>query len=321
MLKGLYTAASGMLSVQTATDILASNLANVNTAGFKANRINYQGFADMLMHRINGFKTAPIGKLVTASRIYATFTNHAPGQITATGNPFDIAIEGDGFFTLKNAQGALCYTRAGNFTIDAAGFLTTPQGNRLQGDAGDIHVNPQDGPFTINRHGELSGRNGRIASLRITRFENNQALEKAGDNLYIAGPGAVEAAGSDYKVHPGMLEQSNVNPVMELINNIQACGCTSRCRRTSTCTMKRSERRSMRWAVPDNTNSRLKAPHPSPPPQGGREFIQNLPLINRMGMKDSGGENPKQDSNRRETTDAQSALHGGHRLPEPAVQH
>ncbi|HEY9746652.1 MAG TPA: flagellar hook-basal body protein [Oculatellaceae cyanobacterium] len=227
MLRGLYTAASGMLSAQMATDTLASNLANVNTIGFKGNKLNYQSFPEMLMNRLSSQGVAPVGSIMTGSQIYGTFTNFSQGQTVATGNTFDMAIEGGGFFTVKNRYGQLYYTRAGNFTIDENGFLTTLNGDRVQGELGDIQLNLDEGPFNINQRGELIARTRMVDRFKIARFVDDHALEKVGDNLYAAGrnaqllPAPAADASLGYKIHQGMLEQSNVNPVAEMVNNIQ----------------------------------------------------------------------------------------------------
>jgi flagellar basal-body rod protein FlgF len=226
MLRGLYTAASGMLGVQMANDTLAANLANLSTIGFKANKVNYQSFPEMLMNRISAQGTTPVGSIMTGSQLYETFTNFQQGQVTTTGNTFDMAIEGDGFFIIKNSRGQLYYTRAGNFTINEDGFVSTLSGDRVQGELGDIQVNLDEGPFNINQRGELVARNRRIDRIKIARFEDDHGLEKVGDNKYVASGAArllptSPNAPLGYKIHQGMLEQSNVNPVLELVNNIQ----------------------------------------------------------------------------------------------------
>lgn len=227
MLRGLYTAASAMIAAQMANDTLASNLANVNTVGFKANKVNYQSFPEMLMSRISDQGTASVGSIMTGSQVYETFTNHQQGQTANTGNTFDMAIEGDGFFTIKNARGQLYYTRAGNFTINEDGFVSTISGDRVQGDLGDIQVNLDEGPYNISQRGELTAKNRLIDKFKITRFADDHGLEKVGDNLYVPSnaaqqlPQPTAGASLGYKVHQGMLELSNVNPVMELVNNIQ----------------------------------------------------------------------------------------------------
>lgn len=227
MLRGLYTAASGMLATSIVTDTLANNLANVNTVGFKSNKVNYQSFPEMLLSRISDQGTAPIGSVMTGSHIYESFTNHAAGSMRETGNTFDMAVEGDGFFTIKKPNGEIYYTRAGNFTINPAGYLTTLNGDYVQGNLGNIQINLDQGPFTISRQGDLAGKDKTIDRLKIARFTDNQTLLKVGDNTYQKSNASQElpvppsGANLDYTIHQGVLEMSNVNPIAELVNNIQ----------------------------------------------------------------------------------------------------
>lgn len=228
MLKGIYTAAAGMLSANMAVDTLASNLANVSTVGFKGSKVNNQGFPEMLMKRVSELGEQTIGSISTGNQIFQSFVNHAPGAIHNTGNTFDMAIQGDGFFTTKSkTTGETLYTRAGNFTVDSEGYLSTTEGNRVQGRLGDIQLNMDDGPFLINPNGELTGKGKPIDQIQVTQFTNNQSLQKISDNNYAAGPATqikpeANAFGSSgYRVQQGALEESNVNPVMEMVNTIQ----------------------------------------------------------------------------------------------------
>jgi flagellar basal-body rod protein FlgG len=227
MLKGIYTAAAGMLGTEMAIDTLASNLANVSTIGFRSNRINFQNFPEMLIQKVSELGQKAVGGIMTGSQVFETFVNTMPGTIRPTGNPFDLAIQGDGYFTVKSANGDLFYTRAGNFRVDDDGYLTTTEGLRVQGKLGDIRLNQDQGPFNFSGSGQLTGRGQAIDQLQITRFENNQSLQKVNANLYAAGPAAKRRPGDvtdtrpGYSIVQGSVEESNVNPVMELVNTIQ----------------------------------------------------------------------------------------------------
>ncbi|HEY9686470.1 MAG TPA: flagellar basal-body rod protein FlgF [Coleofasciculaceae cyanobacterium] len=226
MLRGIYTAASGMLSVSMAEDTLANNLANVNTIGFKKNNVNFESFPEMLINRMGKGGQQAIGGLMTGSHIQGSYVSHTPGALRTTGNAFDLAIEGDGFFTVKAPNGKLYYTRAGNFTLDEQGYITTSNGDYLQGELGNIQLNLEDGKVHINSKGELFAGPRLVDRIKIARFADNQALEKVGDAYYqetsasrILPPAANQGLG--FRVHEGTLEESNVNPISELINNIQ----------------------------------------------------------------------------------------------------
>lgn len=227
MLRGLYTAAAGMMATETVTDTLASNLSNVNTLAYKGSKVNYQTFPEMMIQRINQNKQQEIGSLTTGSKVYETYMSFAPGPIKQTGNTFDMAIQGQGFFTVSKGGGEPYYTRAGNFTINENGFLATMDGALVQGKLGNIQLSQDGGPFTVNPQGEITGRTGVIDQLKIARFKDENTLQKASDNLYKASPNStllpepLTGQPLGYKINSGSLEESNVNPVAELVNNIQ----------------------------------------------------------------------------------------------------
>jgi flagellar basal-body rod protein FlgF len=228
MLKGLYTAAAGMLATSMATDTLAVNLANINTVGYKGSKMNFQTFAEMMINKIDAQGQQPIGSIMTGSKVFESFVNYKPGAVHETGNPFDVALSGDGFFAVKSGDGKPFYTRAGNFTIDGQGFLTTMNGEYVQGKLGNIQLNLDEGPFAISPKGEITGKGRIIDQLQVTRFTDNQSLEKVSDNLYQEGPNSKKmpdptatGAPAGFKVLQGALEESNVSPVSELISNIE----------------------------------------------------------------------------------------------------
>ncbi len=228
MLRGLYTAAAGMLAATTATDTLASNLANVNTVGFKGDKLNFQNFPQMLINKMTNQEQSQIGSIMTGSQVYQSFVNFAPGAIHETGNTFDLALHGDGFFTVKSAtDGKTYYTRAGNFTVDAQGFLSTVNGDYVQGKLGNIQMNLDNAPFVINPQGVITGNGKQIDQLAVARFADNQTLQKVTDNLYQTTatsqllPPTQTGQALSYKIQQGGLEDSNINPVAELVNNIQ----------------------------------------------------------------------------------------------------
>lgn len=228
MLRGIYTAAAGMLATQMATDTLANNLANVNTTGFKGSSINFQSFPEMVIQRMSGQGQETVGSLNTGSKVYGTANNFATGAMHETGNTFDMALEGDGFFTVKTAAGQTYYTRAGNFSINDEGYLTTSNGDYVQGELGNIQFKLDQGPFNINTAGEVSAKNHSVIDrLKITRFADNKTLEKVSDTYYQPSPitqilpDAPSGGTAGYQVHQGELEMSNVNPISELVNNIQ----------------------------------------------------------------------------------------------------
>jgi flagellar basal-body rod protein FlgG len=232
MIRGIYTAAAGMMANMIETDTLADNLANVNTTGFKRRGVTFQTFPEMLLKRVqsgaegsqDSDNAAEVGKLATGSQVRGTVIQFQQGGMIQTGNPVDLALEGDGFFAVSLPNGETAYTRAGNFTLNAAGEITTMEGNPVQGEGGGPITIPAGKTFTVNSEGAVVVDNNPIDKLKITRFENNATLEKLGLTLFKATPASQEIPlGSDKKqtlVHQGMLETSNANAVTEMIHSL-----------------------------------------------------------------------------------------------------
>jgi flagellar basal-body rod protein FlgF len=226
MIRGLYTAAAGMLAQTVATDTMANNLANINTAGFKRNGVSFQGFPEMLMHRIQGTGGAKpaIGSLYSGSAVHNTSTNFVQGSLHQTGNPLDVGLQGDGFFTVKTGNGQTRYTRDGSFTLNATGELVTQTGEKVQGTNGTIVV-PAGSVVAISPNGTISAisQTGSepLGKLALAQFDDNKALQKVGNNLYQAPAGVTpKTTPNTVAVAQGSLESSNVNAVSELVNSI-----------------------------------------------------------------------------------------------------
>lgn len=222
MLRGLYTAASGMLVNMISTEIGANNLANVSTVGFKKSAVNFQNFPELLLRQINDQGTKNIGSISTGSRMLTAFPQFTQGTLVQTGNPLDVGIQGDGFFTVKTLSGETAYTRNGVFTINQDGYLATLDGQLVQGSGGDIQI-PPNSQITINEKGTVLANNQPIGSLDIAQFKDNKQLQKAGDNLFKL-PQGVEVQPPDspkpFTVHQGQIEHSNTNVVEELVSSI-----------------------------------------------------------------------------------------------------
>lgn len=225
MIRGLYTAAAGMLSTLTANDVLANNLANINTTGYKKNGVTFQSFPEMLIHKMdrNG-EQAEVGSLMTGSKVRETHIDFSQGALTQTGNQLDFGIQGDGFFTLENADGEKFYSRAGEFTVNADGYLTTASGDFVMGDSGRIALSNLDPGSTVvvSGKGELTSKNRPLGTFKITHFTNNQSLVKVGDNKFAATAASKEMTDDiDYTIHQGQLERSNSNVIMEMVHSIE----------------------------------------------------------------------------------------------------
>jgi flagellar basal-body rod protein FlgG len=205
MIQGLYTAASGMAAHQLRIDVLANNLANVDTPGFKADLVTID--QSVIPENLTSDILAPLSTV----EVGRPGMNLAPGALKNTGNPLDLAIIGPGLFVVDTPQGER-YTRAGNFVRDAEGFLATQDGFRVLG---------SDGPVAVPEAGFHVDANGRVAgggSLRVVGSERLEGLVKVGATLFGPAEGA-PAPGelTDATVTQGQLEGSNVNVVMGMV--------------------------------------------------------------------------------------------------------
>jgi flagellar basal-body rod protein FlgG len=234
MLRSLYTAATGMDAQQTKLDIIAHNLANTSTTGFKRARADFE---DLLSETIRS-ATAPTAQgggrpepLQVGLGVRTATTTHsfAQGDMNSTQNPLDIAIEGNGFFRIQRANGEFAYTRAGNLRTDATGRLVTQTGEIV-----DPGINiPQDGTdLTVRGDGtilvKVPGRTDptEVGNIHLALFTNPGGLESLGSNLL----GATAASGEPVLVKPGeqgsgslsqgYLEGANVKAVEEMVDMI-----------------------------------------------------------------------------------------------------
>lgn len=225
MIRGLYTACSGMLAETKRTDIISNNLANVNTTGFKKDLAIFQASPEMNIYRFNdpisvgATKIDPkpfIGILGTGVQVDDVNTDFLQGGLEKTSNPLDIALRGEGFFEVMTPQGAR-YTRDGCFTKDREGRMITMEGYQLMGQNGPIVIQGED--VNIDNTGGISVDGRNIDTIRIVTFENLDQIIKEGDNLYQAIEEPIEA---NAEVVQKYIERSNVNPVSEMTEMITA---------------------------------------------------------------------------------------------------
>ncbi len=232
MLRGLYTSASGMLAEQVRVDVIANNLANVQTAGFKRETVLQSAFPDMLLRRINdlagtvqgagGGASDPrpvIGRLGTGTYIDGTYADWSPGPLRYTGNPLDLALEGEGFFTVETAAG-LRYTRNGRFTLDGDGWLVTMEGHRVVGEAGPIQILGSE--VHVTDQGEVWVDGAPVAVLALRGFADPQGLLREGGSLWAATELSGEPTPAGPRVHAGHVEDANVNVVGTMVELISA---------------------------------------------------------------------------------------------------
>ena len=215
MIRGIYTAASGMLAETTRADTIANNLANGNTAGYKKDVAISKDFASVLIRRINdGPETPVIGSVGVGTLIDEIATIHTTGTMHTTGNALDFAVDGKGFFAVQTLAGTR-YTKNGSFTRNARGELVTSDGQRVLGQNGPIQL--PDGKVNVDGTGTITVDGVNAGQLRVVEFANERELVKEGASLFRAPNNGRQATG---RVEQGYLEQSNVNVVSEMVNLI-----------------------------------------------------------------------------------------------------
>lgn len=231
MPRALWTGASGMEAQQTNVDVIANNIANVNTVGFKRQRANFQDlFYDISVQP--GAKASDLGRNPTGTQIgtgvklSGTPRIFTAGNIEITGTPTDLAIDGDGFFKVTLPDGATdAYTRAGDFKIDANGNMVTPDGYLVPGVSG---IDSALGPVAIGTTGEVTQGAATRGQINLVRFANPTGLAAIGRNLFVesvaSGSPEERLPGSSGvgTIRSGALEKANVEVVTELVNLIVA---------------------------------------------------------------------------------------------------
>jgi flagellar basal-body rod protein FlgG len=202
MERGLYIAASGMMAEQVRQDLIAHDLANASTSGYKPDRVASKSFGEMLLSdTANG---TAVGSLGLGTQIDRQVTDMSAGPLRDTGEPLDFAVEGDGFFAVRTS-GGVRYTRDGQFAASARGTLVTA--------AGDDVLGPDGAPIRIGTDGKVAAGDVGVVSLPDARRE--------GDNLFTGTAGGT-AAGT---VRAGALEGSGVDPVttmVEMMSSLRA---------------------------------------------------------------------------------------------------
>lgn len=218
MLNGIYTLARGMVAAEKGKDVLASNLANADTVGFKSQDTIIHSFPDVLMKCIDETGEKVIGSKGTGSQVIQTFTNFEGGQLQKTENPLDVAIAGAGFMAVQTPQG-IAYTRSGHFSLNSLGQLVTQDGHAVLGENGPIETNGK--PLRIGEDGSVQLNGVTIDQLEVVDFDDLQKLERLGNNLYRASQG-VNQIQADGMIRQGYVERSNVNVIQGMTQMITA---------------------------------------------------------------------------------------------------
>jgi flagellar basal-body rod protein FlgF len=209
---GFYAACAGLRAKSEALDVIANNVANLNSTGYRAHQAT---FRSLLMG-----ERASAGSLNQAVNNFGvlggTRLDLSAGSTEQTGNPFDLAIEGDAFFEVQSAKQTL-YTRNGNFHRAANGQLLSAQGDAVLGDQGPILV--PSGPVTVGPDGTISVDGAVAGKLKLAQFAPGADLEAVGSSYY-AARGATERSATGFSIRQGMLEGSNANPISAVVSMI-----------------------------------------------------------------------------------------------------
>jgi flagellar basal-body rod protein FlgF len=210
VIRGIYTAATGMTVELNRQDVLANNLANVSTVGFKSDHTTTTPFQDILLNAYERHGVNPIGKMGLGAQNGPAYTDYSDGNLVITANPTDLALSGDAMFAVE-ATGGIRYTRSGHFKQDVEGFLVTNDGYRVRGEKGPIKF---DTGMGVLKNGEITLNGNVVDRLMLV---STDGLVKEGDLLYT---GAAVKPATDFEVRQGTLEQSNVNTIREMIQMI-----------------------------------------------------------------------------------------------------
>lgn len=222
MSDGVYQAASGALIQQYRMDILANNLANVHTAGFKEDRTHFKLVDAPAIDPtdVDAAARASLEPVLLGYPSMDYYVNFTQGPLQRTGNPLDLAIEGEGFFNIQTPAGVQ-YTRKGNFQVSKDGLLVTSEGYPVLGRSSSITLT--QGIVTVDKEGGVQVDGITADQLRITRFADQQRLKKVGESRFLSLDGEASAIPSDtFSIQQGHVEMGNVDPVRGMVEMIEA---------------------------------------------------------------------------------------------------
>jgi len=226
MVRGLYTAYTGMLNQQHRMDTITNNLANSATTGYKKEGSTSQSFDELLITKLKDsselYFDRRIGPTTLGVKVGENFTDYTQGPLKVTDNTFDIALSGDGFFEIsfKNKAGeeSLKYSRDGSFTLTKEGYLVTKDGDFVQGMNGNIRLDT-NATVTVDTFGRIFEDGEAVDQFKVVDFEDYDYLKKYGENLYDTVEGATQKE-ANVQFLEGYLEQSNVNVISEMVEMI-----------------------------------------------------------------------------------------------------
>ena len=232
MLKAIYSPMSGAIAQEKVLEIIANNLANANTVGFKGDQVtfkllnpepekNYKSPLPPANYKVDLTEQFPLhGNDIAYVGVAGIHRDESQGPAIQTNNPTDLMIEGEGMFAVHTEEG-IRYTRSGQLSISADGVLMTPAGHPVVGEKGVITV--KGGKFEVNRLGEVYQNNNLVDRIPVYKFKDTEQLERSGMNLWFyGGPDDGKVVNRDANISQGSLEGSNVNAMKNLTSMIIA---------------------------------------------------------------------------------------------------
>ena len=205
---------SRQMALQRQMDVVANNMANINTSGFKGEQVLFEQYV-MPVARDQDFQN--LDQPLSFVQDWATIHDLSGGAMVQTGSELDVGLNGDGFFAVQTPAGER-FTKAGNFQLSANGTLVDANGNPVLGNGGPIQFGPQESNILIGSDGSISSSAGQKGKLRLVEFQNPQALTREGSNLWAGG---TPVAATNTRAMQGFVEKSNVSGVSEMAEMIR----------------------------------------------------------------------------------------------------
>lgn len=205
---------SRQMGLQRQMDVLANNMANINTSGFKSEQLLFEEYV-MPVARDNDFPRAD--RPLSYVQDWATIHDLSGGAMVQTGSELDVGLNGDGFFAIQTPAGER-WSKAGNFQLSNTGTLVDASGNPVLGDGGPIQFGPEETGILIGTDGSVSSSAGPKGRLRLVEFANPQTLTREGSNLWAGGEPLVA---TNTRAMQGFIEKSNVSGVAEMAEMIR----------------------------------------------------------------------------------------------------
>ena len=211
---GVIGSISGAAGEMTRLQVLSNNLANINNAGFKQDRLVFEA-------QLDNARQGQMGEGITNRTMAETYTDFSQGNLEYTGRDLDVGIEGEGFFKVATEEG-FAYTRHGSFVLQPDGALVTPSGHQVVGEEGPVNLGDSSN-VSIGQDGQIVGANGDPqGQLDVYTVQDLQQLEKQGDNLWQRPEDVPEELVQESTVYQGQLEAANVSAIQMTTDLVEA---------------------------------------------------------------------------------------------------